>query len=1065
MLACWHYAPGMNEGWVPSLDRRTKGRTALAALLTLAVACSGTGARGASTSTAATPPTVTGPSTATTDPTADALPVLDDVSAPDWAPSTRTDELRIAIATGNSTVQLAVDAFNVTYGPMPGATPSTLPPGLGVGTHTALKLIEGVRKQLAPEQLAFLDALDGSAGTVSQIAADGSTTTGKLSPPTQTATTPTSALGFRRRPSVDPVLQKYLALLVRTWGDWKQYRPDFTFPPVQMIMTNQDAGVALMDALYPTASEIEGSPGTFCRIRVFPKLWNGSPTDDVLLTAFAHELFHCVQDTWNPDGGFPSWINEGSANFAAFDLHRGVFPPPAVAVTPAFWFTVRSAALAAREYDSWPLFESFRQSGGDTYAAIKKLYTDAGKDGAPMPDTTAKWLQLGGMNGLAFRVHWSANVVRSTKFSEKEWSMQWPSATDAGPHDNATSIARGVGTYSVHGAKEYGQQQLDVVMSSDVGLVVVIPKVGPLLTHAADGTVAVAEGDSRKFCFDKSGCVCPTGSTSNSTLMDGRDMVFSMAVNEDQPIVDVKAVRWDKKYCHPKDEEKKRGRDNGDPHLVSLDGQAFDVMARGEFVLARDDRGGFQVQVRHADVTALTDPVTGTSAVALGGSDHHRIVFGGDPNSGADRTITIDGSAVADVAEPQHASGIDITKVETDHWLATWADGSNVDLRWLHGWFISLALSSERATHISGMLGNANGDFRDDLVLADGTHVDPSDGATLDGQYAPRWYVETATSLFDYKPGETTETFRTPPPKRPSSSADALATCTAALPPAATRAEVAACAYDLGATGKHDYVDTYTSVITSRIADDPTSPQINTPTSTTVPSTPTSGGSSAVLTGTLASNAGGATDVVEQLTTAIDVKEGSVILGQVKLCAAGVDVRMRATLRGGSGQSRDVYLCDASGFNVPGRSTDQVVRGEGVLWASAGGTYDITIRSSSDQPLFTTVTISTDPSPTIVNAADAVSKGYTGQLSGLADTVVMLPDTGGKAVTWTVVGLDVACGDDHFGLDTLGTGGPAPITFCGHPDSLSLTNSGEYVPFILYAHTTTLVDIKVVPTP
>ena len=47
----------------------------------------------------------------------------------------------------------------------------------------------------------------------------------------------------------------------------------------------------------------------------------------------------------------------------------------------------------------------------------------------------------------------------------------------------------------------------------------------------------------------------------------------------------------------------------------------------------------------------------------------------------------------------------------------------------------------------------------------------------------------------------------------------------------------------------------------------------------------------------------------------------------------------------------------------------------------------------------------------------------------------------------------------------MGEGGPYPITVCGHQDSFSLQNSGEFVPFIFYAHTAAPVDLKVAPTP
>ncbi len=1030
-------------------------------LLVLLVACSGGIAHGPDTTVSTSPATVLDTTaaelTTVVESTADDLPVLDDVTVPEWVPATRTEELNSAISGGEPTVQMAVDAFNVTIGPMPGATPSALPPGPGVGTSTARRLIEAARDQLSPDQRAALDAFDASAVLVGSIATDGSET---LATQSTDLTTP-PASGFRRPQAPGDVEQRYLALLKQANADWKAYRPDFLMPGQELSFLNTVSAIADMDTDYPIKAANAGTTGPICDIRVYAGLWKTAQPDEVILTAFAHELFHCVQRTWNPSGGFPNWLVEGSAHFAAFDLYRGTFSPPD-RYADQRWFDHPLTQLGARSYEAWPLYESFRQFGGKAYDSIKLMFTSVNQQGTNRPTTADEWLQLGKLDELVFRATWSSNVLRSSTFTGKEWDLKWPGPSDGGPRDNTTDGGqRGIGAYAIHGSKEFTQPQIDVTIAPTVGFVVVIPKVGPLFTHASSGTVVVAEGESQKFCFDPSGCVCPTGQESNSYRMDGREMIFSMAASEDVPVVNVMAVKWDPKYCRQK--EPKKGEDNGDPHLVSLDGQAFDVMARGEFVLARDTTGGFEVQARHSELKGVSVPVTGGSAVALGGTGTHRVMFGGDPNSVAPPTISIDGVAVADTSAPHSVDGIDITMVADNHWLATWADGSSVGLHWNHGWFTSIAVAPARAAHITGMLGNANGDFRDDLLLADGTHVDPKDGVTIDTKFAPLWYVTRAGSLFDYKPGETTESFRTPSPKPPPPPpADVVTTCTDTLPAAATRAEIAACAYDVAATGFDDYATTYADTITSRIADDPTSPLINTPTSPTIVTTPRASGSSVVLSGTMAITSTGP-DVHETLTTAIDVVEGSIILGQVAQCSGGADVRMEAVLRGGNSQRNEVHLCDPGGFNVPDHDTDEVVPGEAALWASAGGTYDITIKSSADQPVFTSVTISTDPTPTIVNAADSVTKGYSGQLSGLADTVVMLPDTGGTSVSWTMTGLDKACGDDNYGSYPLGTGSPTPITFCGHPESFALQNSGEFVPFIFYAHTPTPVDLRVTP--
>lgn len=58
-----------------------------------------------------------------------------------------------------------------------------------------------------------------------------------------------------------------------------------------------------------------------------------------------------------------------------------------------------------------------------------------------------------------------------------------------------------------------------------------------------------------------------------------------------------------------------------------------------------------------------------------------------------------------------------------------------------------------------GMLGSANGDPLDDVRRADGTPVNPYDPTEVHGAFADSWRVTPETSRFDYRPGESTDTF------------------------------------------------------------------------------------------------------------------------------------------------------------------------------------------------------------------------------------------------------------------------------------------------------------------
>lgn len=92
------------------------------------------------------------------------------------------------------------------------------------------------------------------------------------------------------------------------------------------------------------------------------------------------------------------------------------------------------------------------------------------------------------------------------------------------------------------------------------------------------------------------------------------------------------------------------------------------------------------------------------------------------------------------------------------------------------------------------------------------------------------------------------------------------------------------------------------------------------------------------------------------------------------------------------------------------------------------------------------------------------SKGYSGRLSGRADTVVLLLNTGDQSVTWNVTGIDKACGDAQYGADPLGGGFVMTIGVCGHTNVVN--GPGDVtVPFIIYGHTDDTVDITFLPQP
>ena len=735
-------------------------------------------------------------------PTVDpALPELPPVSGPEFRPGTRTDELKMLIDRNGDSLQTAIDVFDLSVTSMPGATATSLPAGRGFTTTYALALIERVRRLLSPAQLGVLDGFESAATAVARFDDSGKPV-------------PVPPRGQRLRfdsrtvPPVYPpaMVQRYADAMERALTDWKAYRPELFagIPGYTLAFTRRQLRVD--GAMAAMSTTPEKADPRVCEITVYPALYSAAQSDAVIAFVFAHELFHCVQFSWNRALEVPGWLSEGGAEFAARDLYREV-PLPTAWDLPD-WFTDTKTPLAASSYGAWALFETFRTNyGSDPYPVMKKMTTTASDD-------TATVVSAGHLDNPAFASLWTSSSLRSTSFSDANWQLPWPNG-DPGRGARDTGILggpHGIGTFPVEGLKNFVHRQYLVPFTSDVGLVMVLPKGGPMLTHADSGTVGVGEGSRRWFCTDSGKCACPPGTEPDMDLVTVTPpMIFSFAASADGSSAAVTSTKWDpNRYCVRKHKKLNfGGSSNGDPHIRTFDGLAYDFMPIGEFVATSDPRGGLMVQERHQAAGFGTS----ISAVAVGVGHRRVTLTAHDFSSAAVIVVRLDGEIVTG-----GQFEVDSVRVRqtAEKWSFSWPDGSEVTADWQGEFFLRVSLPPERAQRAMGLLGSGDGNFLNDLSLPSGRRAilgdDPVTG--FDGA----WLVDQASSLFDYEAGETTQTFRKAPPRRAAKPEQAdVDRCAHALGAAATSDEVHSCAYDVTATGDQRFVDKYTSVTQQRV--------------------------------------------------------------------------------------------------------------------------------------------------------------------------------------------------------------------------------------------------------
>jgi FtsP/CotA-like multicopper oxidase with cupredoxin domain len=219
------------------------------------------------------------------------------------------------------------------------------------------------------------------------------------------------------------------------------------------------------------------------------------------------------------------------------------------------------------------------------------------------------------------------------------------------------------------------------------------------------------------------------------------------------------------------------GADNGDPHILTVDGTYYDFQAAGEFTLLRDT-AGFEVQARQTPVPSanpIIDPNSGlrtcvsvNTAVAARIGEHH--ISYQLTKAGGRLEFFLDGEQ-RDLTE----KGIDleagrVTTFQVGNTTGLRVDFANYAVLTATPWFWSsynlwiLNISISHTDADQGIMGPiAPGSWLP--ALPSGSTVGPKP-ASLGDRYvalyqtfADAWRVTDATSLFEYAPGTSTKDF------------------------------------------------------------------------------------------------------------------------------------------------------------------------------------------------------------------------------------------------------------------------------------------------------------------
>ncbi len=239
-----------------------------------------------------------------------------------------------------------------------------------------------------------------------------------------------------------------------------------------------------------------------------------------------------------------------------------------------------------------------------------------------------------------------------------------------------------------------------------------------------------------------------------------------------------------------------RGRNSGDPHIVTQDGVAYDFHGAGDFVLLRSPANDVEMQVRYR----RSKWVSLFAGVAIRVGDTtltvENFVRGDDP------VITLDG-------EPLVFSEIGWYDLDVGFVMRT---GTTVFVQLDNGITfeaeragLTLITTSAWAGRFDGIQGNGDGDVGNDIATSDGALVSAADTDALYGEFFDSWYVDPVDSFFTIPFDEANdgpirpEEIVTLADLDPTDVADAVQICLEAGLAAAAGLEE--CAYDVAVTG------------------------------------------------------------------------------------------------------------------------------------------------------------------------------------------------------------------------------------------------------------------------
>ena len=581
--------------------------------------------------------------------------------------------------------------------------------------------------------------------------------------------------GLGVSPADDPPAHDYQSLAINANNAIAQMLGTSPIPHIVDVMMEGSQGTEYGHST-SWAEPLQNDPNTgdFKRFddgKCHTILWNYKfvALDDQSTAAIlAHELTHCYQDAWAGTYASrlaqPRWVADGEANWVAATI------VPSGQIIDKDWplyVYAPKTVYSDRWYDAIGVFGHLSDITGASVVWPRLAPTAVTSENGDDAGTLASYIQ--GVAESYFST-WGASYFQQTNYRWKITGPGQPPSSGPAPDD----VEINPGTDTTISAPSYQATLASVSGGSDFIVVALLTGYGRVHDQGWAVDTALDPSGPIVLCLREAGCKCedepdiplpPEVKQATAPIsigIDGGDQVaqvwlsghsmneFCKKKPEKTPPAPAPTPGHgggdgggglDQDPNHPWNPGP--GDSLGDPHLKTFDGVRFDFQRIGEYTLVRSTKDDFVVQVRQV-------PVPGSRAVAVNQSMATKV--GGKrvtvslENDAA--VLRVDGTVVT--GDPPAIPGLTLTRSQTSYgtnYVFEWPDGTVVRAEQLGKYTINVRVrpSASRRGALEGLLGN------DDGAVAN----DTGEPAPL----ADKWRVPSSASLFDYQPGQTSDTF------------------------------------------------------------------------------------------------------------------------------------------------------------------------------------------------------------------------------------------------------------------------------------------------------------------